>query len=174
MKKLKVACMLVFVLLLSIILWQVHDVRSGGRKMLALLNGDASIDIVRFTTRYQQRRLECSDPDFLQYLKRAMMKHAPQYKGIGGFTYEGSFEFGGGGRFVGTMFISTNGFDLTVDPNMDDIPTHSVPLLDPIPEKAMIVFEFLAGPWQEAAGTVLILEAGKPPRTMHDASLVAR
>jgi hypothetical protein len=174
MKKFKVAGIGLFVLLLSAILWQVHDVQSGSRKMLALLNGDASIDIVRFTTRHQQRRLECSDPDFLQYLKGAMMKHPPERIRVGDFTYEGTFEFNGGGRFVGTMFISTNGFDLTAVPNMDDIPTHSVPLPAPVPEKVRAVFDFFDEPWQKAAGTVLILEPGKPPRTQYDASLVAR
>src|SRR5712691_7330175 len=91
MKKLKIAGIAVFALLLTTVLWQVSSLRSGSRKMLALLNGDASVDIVRLTTRHQQRRLECSDPDVLQYLKRVMMGHPPQYMRIGDFTYEGNF-----------------------------------------------------------------------------------
>ena len=102
------------------------------------------------------------------------MSRPQQQMGIGRITYEGSFEFKGGGRFVGTMQVSTNGFDLTAVPNMDDIATHSVPLPAPVPEKVRTIFQFLAEPWQKAAGTVLILDADKAPSTEYDASLVVR
>jgi hypothetical protein len=52
--------------------------------------------------------------------------------------------------------------------------THSVLLNEPVPEKVRQVFTFLAEPNQTAAGTVLVLEGGKPPRKEHDESLVAK
>jgi hypothetical protein len=175
-KKLTIASVAFFGLLVALISYHVRDFYSGERKMLALLNGDANVDIVSLTTRYQQRRLQCTDTDVLAYLKGAMMKHPPETAGAGGYTYEGCFKFKGGGTFEGRMSISTNGFDLSVGSyaNSEGIPTHSVPLLRPVPEKVKQIFAFFDEPEQFAAGTVLILQPGKPPRREHDESLVAK
>ena len=51
---------------------------------------------------------------------------------------------------------------------------HSVLLLRPVPEKVRQTFAFFDEPYQIAAGAVLILQSGKPPRTERDESLVAK
>ena len=145
--------------------------------MLALLNGDAGVDIVSLTTKYQQRRLECTDPEVLACLKEAIIKHPSQKGGIGGrYTYGGCFKFKGGGTFEGIVWIGTNGFEISVGrhPDPDLIPTHSILLIQPVPAKVKLVFDFFDEPWQEAAGSVLILESGKPTRRERDESLVAK
>jgi hypothetical protein len=74
------------------------------------------------------------------------------------------------------MQINTNGFDLSVSSLAaeESFPTHSVLLHQPMPGKVTRLFAFLNEPYQTAAGTVFILEDGKPPRKDHDESLVAR
>src|ERR1035437_2414802 len=110
MKKLKIAAVVFFVVLFALIAFYIRDVQSGERKTLALLNGDASVEIVSLTTKYQQRRLECTDADVLRYLKEAMMKHPPGTMGVGGYSYRGLFKFKGGGTYQGPMSVGANGF----------------------------------------------------------------
>jgi hypothetical protein len=177
MKKQTIIAFTVFSLMVALVSsFRIHDSYSGERKILALLDGDASVDIERLTTMHQQRRLECSDAEVLRYLKDAMMKHPHQTLGVGGYTYAGCFKFKGGGTFEGLMSISTNGFDLSVGSyaNAEGISTHSIPLMRPVPDKVKQIFDFFDEPWQQAAGVVLILEPGKPPRREHDESLVAK
>jgi hypothetical protein len=70
------------------------------------------------------------------------------------------------------MSISTNGFDLCLDDNPDRIMTHSVPLIEPVPDKVQQVFSFFGEPYQTAAGSILLLQEGRPPRRVRDESLV--
>jgi hypothetical protein len=175
-KKLTIASVAFFVLIVALIGYRLHDLNSGERKMLALLSGDTSVDIISWTTKCQQRRLQCTDTDVLMYLKEAMMKHPPQIAGVGRYSYKGCFKFKGGGTFERSMLIGTNGFELSVGrrPDPDELPTHSVLLIHTVPEKVAQIFAFFNEPEQQAAGTVFILESGKPPRRERDESLVSR
>jgi len=149
---------------------------AGEHKLVALLNGDQTVDIVSFETKYQQRRLLCTDREALAYLKEMFLKHPMEMTNVGGFSYYGYITFTGGGYYGAYMYIGTNGFNISVSSKAADegYPTHSVLLRPPIPEKVRQIFEFLNEPNQRVAGTVLIMKEGKNLERQHDASLVAR
>lgn len=150
--------------------------RVGERKLVALLNGDQTVDILSFEAKYQQRRLVCTDRDVLGYFKEMLLKHPKEMTNAGGFSYYGYITFAGGGTFDGRMSVGTNGFDISVSSQAaeEGFPTHSVLLVPPVPEKVRQVFEFLNEPPRKVAGTVLILKEGQNPERQYDASLVAR
>ena len=148
----------------------------GERKLVALLNGDQTLDILSFETKYQQRRVICTDRDVLGYLKKMLLKHPREMHPSRGFSYYGYITFARGGKFGGYMCVGTDGFDISVSSQAPEEGwmTHSVLLLPPVPEKVRQVFEFLGGLDQKDAGTVLILKEGQNPERLYDASLVAR
>lgn len=144
--------------------------------MMALLNGEATPNIVSFEATGQQRKVVCTDSEVLSYLKEIILRHPPITSGAGCYVYEGYFKFEGGGTLEAIMLISISGFDLCMDRReafMGDS-THSVPLSQPQPEKLRQMFAFFEEPWETAAGKVTILENGVPPRTQSDSSLIAK
>jgi hypothetical protein len=148
----------------------------GERKLVGLLNGDQTVDILSFETKYQQRRLVCTDRAVLGYLKEMLLKHPKDMTNAGGFSYYGYITFADGGTFDGYMSIGTNGFDISVSSQAaeEGFMTHSALLVPPVPEKVRQVFAFLSDPHKKIAGTVLILKEGQNPERQYDASLVAR
>jgi len=151
-----------------------YNHRVGERKLIAILNGDQTDDIVSFETKYQQRRLVCTDRDVLGYLKKILLQHPNTMTNVGGFSYVGYFKFRGGGTFEGYMSIGTNGFDISISSQAaeEGCMTHSVLLIPPLPDKVSQIIEFLNDPNEKAAGTVLILKDGKGAERHYDAALV--
>ena len=176
MKKLTFFGIVFFGVLVALSAYYIYDSRLGERKMLALLNGDQSLVITSFATKYQQRRVRCTDTEALRCIGQAIMKHPREMTNVGKFSYYGYFKFQGGGTFGAYMQIDTNGFGLSVSSLAaeEGFMTHSVLLGQRVPEKVRQLFMFLEEPEQTAAGTVFILEDGKPPRKEHDESLVVR
>jgi len=177
MKKLTLFGIVFFAALLGLAAYYFHDSRLGERKMLALLNGDQTVVITSFVTKYQQRQVQCTDGEVLRYIAQAIAKHPTEMTNMGNkFSYYGYFKFNGGGTFGGYMGIGTNGFDISVSSLAaeEGHMTHSVVLAQPSPEKARQLFAFLEEPYQKVAGTILILEEGKLPRKQRDESLVAK
>jgi hypothetical protein len=176
MKKVTFLCVAVLGFLFVVGFYFIYDDHAGQQKMIALLNGDDKITITSFATKYQQRRLICSDRQILDYIQEAIRKHPAIMTNVGNFSYYGYFKFKSGGTFSGYMGIDTNGFSLSVSSlaSEEGFMTHSVVLTQPVPEKIKLVFAFLYEPHQSAAGTVLVLEDGKPPRKEHDETLVSK
>jgi hypothetical protein len=150
--------------------------QAGERKLVALLNGDDTVNILRIETKYQQRRLICTDKDVLRYIKAMLLNHPKQMTNAGGFSYYGYITFTGGGRFDGYMSVGNNGFDVSISSQAaeEGFMTHSVLLVPPVPERVRQVFQFLSDSHPKVAGTVLILKEGGNVERQYDASLVAR
>jgi hypothetical protein len=172
-KKLILAAVIFFGLLIAFTFY-IHWL--GEKKMVALLDGNQSINITRLEINFQQRRLFCTDTDVLRYLKEILAKHPRGMSNTGGGSYEGIFTFANGGQFKGALSIGTNGFYISIPSQAAEeaFPTHCVLLIEPVPEKVQQIFNFLNEPYQKIAGTVLILEEGKSIYTRHDESLVAK
>ena len=147
------------------------------QKMLSLLNGNPTEAIVSFETKYQQRRLICTDSEVLSYFKEIILKHPSEMTNVGGaMSYKGYFKFRSGNTFDCYMETGTNGFEISI-PSLaaeESFPTHSVLLIEPVPQKVKQLFEFLNDSGQKADGTILTMEDGKTPFQKYDASLIAK
>jgi hypothetical protein len=141
--------------------------------MSALLSGDTSVEIVRFETEYQQRRVVCTDTDLLEHLKRALVRPAPRGAVAGGLSYVGYFKFRSGGTFRTYMQVGKTGFTVSMPAEAAEeaFPTHDIVLPQPSLDKVKELFDFLQESNQTAAGTVLVMETGKPSRRESEPSL---
>jgi len=152
----------------------------GEREFLTLLNGDQKVNILSLETRGQQRQLLCTDTEVLRYFKDILVKHTPELKNgvsLGGSgAYKGYFRFEDGGTYDCYLYVGTHGFALSVASQAaeEGHPTHSIMLISPVPEKVRQIFDFLNEPYQNVAGTFLVLEDGKAPQKKYDAKLVAK
>lgn len=144
--------------------------------MIALLNGDSTQNIISFETQYQQRRLKCTDKEVLKYFKEILSKPSENPGPNSAVSYMGYFTFEGGVVFKTYIGINGKVFTISIPSQAaeESFPTHTILLTEPIPEKVRQIFEFLDEPYQKVAGTVLIIEDGKPAYTKHDASLVVK
>src|SRR5690348_13204748 len=85
--------------MVGVICFELYQSAVAERSMSALLLGDLSVEIVKFETEYQQRRVVCTDTNSLEYLKRALSRPAPKGAVTGGISYRGYFKFRSGGIF---------------------------------------------------------------------------
>ncbi len=121
----------------------------------------------------QQRRVICTDPVALRYLEgcfRHSDRRDPQY----GITYQLRLRFAGGGTFDTVSYWFKGGFS-TSGPDgcfpSEEWATHNIWLKKPMPPQVREMIDLLHQPWQDAKGTVLLVEPGMVRREQ-DRSLI--
>ena len=151
----------------------------GERNLIALLNGDKTVEILSLETKNQQRRLVCTDREVLRYITEIILKHPREITNrpsVGGIGHKCCMKFKNGGVYNGYFEVRDDSFTFSIDSQAveESWPTHLVLLLKPVPEKVRQIFEFLNSNDKNIAGTILIVEDGKAPHKKYDASLVAK
>jgi hypothetical protein len=139
--------------------WWLRETQRGGQKTHALLNGDPGARIKRLQLDSQMRRVICTDPAVLRYLEECFRASDSKRRARGGYYYDLTVEYEGGGRdsfytdwFKGGVSVSPGDYD--------DGPRYVIAFSLPLPPDLEEVVRFLRKPHQEVQGQVLIVEPG--------------
>jgi hypothetical protein len=140
--------------------FQLVNGRHGEEKTRAMLAGNASVRLKRMQIDYQQRRVICNDPEVLRYLESRFRSYErdPDYLGT---SYQLTLTFEGGGcQSFASYWTDAGDFNFFLGEPGEGGTAHGIRLPQPRPRGVEELVRFLAKPYQDVSGSVLILEEG--------------